>query len=48
MESSPPGHSPPGATSLTIGLCLFILALMAAAAAYGTMLAIRYYGRIGV
>jgi hypothetical protein len=47
MDSSP-DHSPPGATVLTRGLCLFILALMAAAAAYGTVLAIRYYGRMGV
>ena len=48
MESSraiPPAR---GATALTRALCALILVLMAAAAAYGATMALRYFRQIGV
>jgi hypothetical protein len=41
MESSAAGP-------LTRGLALLVLALMTAAAVYGAVLALRYFGQIGV
>jgi hypothetical protein len=45
-----PGAASPtqGATALTRALCLLILVLMAAAAAYGATMALRYFRQIGV
>ena len=48
MESSRAAAPALGATSLTRALCVLILALMAAAAAYGAFIALRYYSAIGV
>ncbi len=48
MESTralPPAQ---GAPALTRALCLLILVLMAAAAAYGAAMAVRYFRQIGV
>ena len=44
-RAAPPNQ---GATALTRALCLLILALMAAAAAYGATIALRYFRQIGV
>lgn len=48
MESSRAAAPAMGATGLTRALCLLILALMAAAAVYGTFMALRYFSAIGV
>lgn len=48
MESTPAGPPAQGAATLTRALCLLILALMAAAAAYGATMALRYFRQIGV
>lgn len=48
MEDSRSASPALGATALTRGLCLLILALMTAAAVYGAVLALRYFGQIGV
>jgi hypothetical protein len=48
MESSPAAPPTPGATGLTRALCGLILVLMAAAAAYGATMALRYFNQIGV
>jgi hypothetical protein len=47
MDAAPP---PDGgfARGLTRSLCIVIVVLMAAAAAYSALLALRYFGRIGV
>jgi hypothetical protein len=39
---------PQGATNLTRALCILILALMAAAGAYGAVMALRYFNHISV
>jgi len=48
MESSRAAAPTIGATGLTRALCLLILTLMAAAAVYGALIALRYYSAIGV
>jgi len=48
MESSRAAAPTLGATGLTRALCVLILALMAAAAVYGALIALRYYSAIGV
>ncbi|MEO8029602.1 MAG: hypothetical protein ABI765_02070 [Gemmatimonadota bacterium] len=41
-------HRGISATAVTRGLCIVILALMAAAALYGASMAARYFGQISV
>ena len=48
MESSLAVAPNVRATALTRALCLLVLALMAAAAVYGAVMAIRYFSVIGV
>jgi hypothetical protein len=48
MESSRAAAPALGSTGLTRALCMLILALMAAAAVYGSFIAFRYYSAIGV
>ena len=48
MENSRTGTPAPGASVLTRALCLLILTLMAAAAAYGASIALRYFDKISV
>ena len=43
-----PGTITPGTGTLTRALCLLILLLMAGAAGYGAVMALRYFGQIGV
>ncbi len=45
-----PGATSPAhpATALTRALCMLILVLMAAAAAYGATMALRYFSHISV
>ena len=48
MENSRTGTPALGASVLTRALCLLILTLMAAAAAYGASIALRYFDKISV
>jgi hypothetical protein len=48
MESTGAASPAQGATALTRALCALILLLMAAAAAYGASMALRYFRQIGV
>ena len=48
MVPSGAGSPARPATGLTRALCLLILALMAAAAAYGSVMALRNYNHISV
>jgi hypothetical protein len=48
MESTGAAFPSQGATALTRALCVLILVLMAAAAAYGAVMALRYFRQIGV
>lgn len=48
MENSSAAPSGSRAASLTRALCLLVMALMVAAAAYGASMAVKYYSHIGV
>jgi hypothetical protein len=48
MESTGAASPAQGATALTRALGALILVLMAAAAAYGASMALRYFRQIGV